>query len=200
MQDPYLHIEEYIAGNLSVEDNNAFEEAMGSDERLRQAVEDFDLVGLIGEALLEEEIAGIVGEEVGIVEEENKKKSTWLWILTFLGTALMAWIFWPKADNEPTLEDRHERLMVQYVYPENRGTRSLSKAVTKLDSAIYLFDLRKFDNSRILFEQVLEKDSLNQDANFYMAHISFLNIDYNEYCEYKEVCGIKIENIKLNCE
>ena len=75
MQDPYLHIEDYVSGNLSSEDKVAFELAMASDEQLRVAVEDFDLVGLIGEALLEEEIAGIVEDEMSRVDKSEAKSN-----------------------------------------------------------------------------------------------------------------------------
>jgi len=77
-------------------------------------------------------------------------------------------------------EGEKEELLASYEYPPNRGTRSLDISTTKLDSAIHYFDLRRMAESEALFLEILKIDSLHQDANRYMGHISFLKGEYDE--------------------
>jgi len=189
MQDPYLHIEEYIAGNLSVEDSVTFESAMASDKRLRQAVEDFNLVGLIGEALLEEEIAGIVGEEMDRNDDGNTindSNHTNFKVLKWLVAAglvlLLGWwgssLFTQKTDAElfaevlvdpAWLDERsdgdnvYRHLTAMHRRGEtSRATDSL-KSIKTSESAYWLSELylreQKFD-STLLY---LQLDLLNDD-------------------------------------
>ena len=209
MQDPYLHIEAYLAGQLSAEEKAAFEAAMVADEKLKQAVEDFDLVSLIGDGLLEEEIASIVESSLSINTTEkandfsDKPKSKVPLIIFIALTALLLLALnrhmFQKTEGEksskPTVQ--HKQLMAELVFPDNRGTRSLSTAGSALDSAIHYFDLRQFDNSEDFFVEILSQDSSNQTAIYYMSYISFVKEDYvscRNYCrlleENAQVCDL----------
>ena len=171
---------QYSTGELSGDALLAFEEQLKHDVVFR---EDFELYKGM-ESFVEErakkgaalEVLRGVGRERGAEEDVGKKNkfgSTKL--LIWLIPLLIIWTLGAWYANSKLQETRkHERMMAEYQYPPNRGTRSLEVASTKLDSAIHYFDLRRMAESEKLFLEILEQDSLHQDANRYMGHISFL--------------------------
>lgn len=180
MKDPYLHIEEYIAGTLSSSDKAAFELAMKSDEQLRAAVEDFDLVHLVGDALLEEEIAKIVSEETTSAAPTDqpsiiKRLQPWL-----AAAAVIVGLFWINntfLNNEDSqaLQQRYIAAFDHYDPPHAtvRGDDSPSK--TTLEKIQQAFDKKQYAEAERLLDNIeISSDGPQIDQiNWYKAHIAY---------------------------
>lgn len=77
-------------------------------------------------------------------------------------------------------ESSHQYAMTNYRFPKAQGTRSIVEAQTKLDSAILLFDLRRMEQSKELFESILKEDSSSEISNRYLSHIYFHERNYTQ--------------------
>ena len=128
-----------------------------------------------------------VGRERKGGEAEQKlnkpQRRNWLWLIVVLSVLALVSFYLIEQNNK---NKKHQELLAEYEFPPNRGTRSLDIATNKLDSAIHYFDLRRMAESEALFLEILEKDSMHQDANRYMGHITFLKGEYDESVGYFE--------------
>lgn len=173
MQDPYEHIEAYLAGALSPEHKAAFEAAMASDDQLKQAVEDFGFMDLIGEALVEQEIRGLVDAEVesGAVEEELplRRIPNRLWpklLLVLIGIAVL-WVINTYVIAKQK-ETKHQPLFAEVINePAWPGSRSDNP--TKIEEFIALYQSG---------QEAIAKDSLkalSTAESYYWVSELYLN-------------------------
>ena len=170
---------QYLNNDLTGDDLSAFENRLATDVEFKR---DFalykEMEGFLdaqtkhGEAL---SVLKDVGAEMGgdKVERGSRKMKWWL-VAAALVIGIGGWYVF----QEYQATKYHENLLAKYIYPPNRGTRSVESASTKIDSAIYYFDLRRMDDSKALFLEIIETDSLNKDANFYLGHIYFHEKNY----------------------
>ncbi len=170
----------YLAGELGGDQLLSFEQRLSEEVDFR---EDFELYKEM-EGFVEERVKKMDALEVlrGVSSEQKSRiknprnnvivsnKLLWFLIIPSLVGMFVAWL----ASSKMQEIKNRELIMAEYKYPPNKGTRSLEVAGTKLDSAIHYFDLRRMAKSEQLFLEILAIDSLHQDANRYMGHISFL--------------------------
>lgn len=64
MKNFYEYIDDYVNDNLNESDRTAFEAQMSNDSGLKQAVDDFDVVEMVLDGLLEDEIRNVVENDV----------------------------------------------------------------------------------------------------------------------------------------
>lgn len=165
----------YLSGSFSSTEKTDFESRLKSDGGLREEFELYQEMNVFLEDKKEKGSALEVLREVGRDDwnkaQRLKKNNLALFVIPFLFVALgIAWFGYNKAQKTK----RHRILLAEYEYPPNKGTRSLEIASTKLDSAIHYFDLRRMEESEKLFLEILAEDSMHQEGNRYMGHISFL--------------------------
>lgn len=188
MQDPYEHIEAYLEGVLSPEDKKAFEGAMLRDDMLRQAVEDYDLVDLIGEALVEQEIRGLVDAEVesGAVEEELPLRRIpnrlWPKLAAAVIVILLLWEFnmymSGKVDDQEV--EKRYAAVIQYYEPPTDTHRGATTVDSDLHTrALRNFELKRFSTAKEQLDSLKTLGILSpEELNFYMAHIAFRERDF----------------------
>ena len=175
--------EKYLQDSLKEEARAAFEKRLAENVDFRREFELYqEMEGFVGERVEKGKALDVlreVGRERKGGEAEQKlnkpQRRNWLWLLVVLGVLALVSFYLIEQYNK---NRKHQELLAGYEFPPNRGTRSLDIATTKLDSAIHYFDLRRMADSEKLFLEILEKDSMHQDANRYMGHISFLRKDY----------------------
>ena len=194
MTDFFEYIDDYKSNLLSAEAKSAFETEMGKNEKLKHAVENFDLIKKISKSLIEDETREKINElknktnysnpsnNSNKEKEESKVGSIkpfkkWLGIAAAFLCIIVS-IFLLKnnlssASNEEILV-LEERPISSGVRGENDGKSTL------LDSGIDSFDLNKFDKAKLIFENDFQSDSLNQIATRYLAHIYFYKNDYSK--------------------
>lgn len=193
MKDFYEHIDDYIKGRLGELDRQAMEDAMEQDPDLKLAIENHDALEIILDANIEdtlrtqlEKAQKNLDDEKPVAKETGHNGINKWWIV--IGILLMASIVYilfqqSKVNNS---ELKYAALYELYEFPENRGTRSGELVSTKLDSAIYYFDLRNFELSEDLIDQVLNESPNNDDAVFYKAHLLFHSRDLDAAEEWTE--------------
>jgi len=180
MNDPYLHIEEYIVGTLSSEKRVAFELAMKSDEQLRAAVDDFDLVHLVGDALLEEEIAKIVSEESDdavVAPQPSLVKRLQPWLAAAAVIVGLFWInhtFLNNEDNQ-ALQQRYVAAFDHYDPPHNTVRGNYSPSNTTLEKIQQAFDKKQYAEAERLLDNIEIGSNGPQidQINWYKAHIAY---------------------------
>lgn len=109
---PEDHIEDYIHGRLSASDATSFEQAMQSDDALRELVENYESLQHLSEGMLEVELFQQVQEVARTRKENNPDYAAGNHILFYLGAAvviaLFSWYFYHNPiettydDKEPT--------------------------------------------------------------------------------------------------
>ncbi len=177
--------EKYLQNRMEGGSREAFEKRLVEDAGFRREFELYqEMEGFVGERVEKGKALDVlrgVGRERkgGEVELKLKKpqRRNWLWMILGLGVLTLVSFYLIEQYNK---DRKHQELLASYEYPPNRGTRSLDIATTKLDSAIHYFDLRRMAESEALFLEILEMDSLHQDANRYMGHIKFLEGEYEK--------------------
>jgi len=177
--------EKYLQDTLKEEARAAFQKKLAEDADFRREFELYqEMEGFVGERVEKGKALDVL-REVGRERKEGEKEQklnkpqrrNWLWLILGLGVLALVSFYLIEQYNK---DRKHQELLASYEYPPNRGTRSLDISTTKLDSAIHYFDLRRMAESEALFLEILKIDSLHQDANRYMGHISFLKGEYDE--------------------
>lgn len=200
MKDFYEHIDVYIKNQLSVEDRKLMEEAMAQDAELKAAVENHDLIEKILDANIEDQLRMQVEtvqssldsagkESKPPVETKPKRNRLWFIILGVI-FAVLALLLYSLYESE-NADVQYATFMETYEFPENRGTRSAELISTKLDSAIYFFDLRRFGDSEKLIDEILISAPDNEDAIFYKAHLLFHRKELDQAKKWIETYGLK---------
>ncbi len=189
--------EKYLQDTLKEEARAAFQKRLAEDADFRREFELYqEMEGFVGERVEKGKALDVL-REVGRERKEGEKEQklnkpqrrNWLWLIAVLSVLALVSFYLIEQNNK---NRKHQELLASYEYPPNRGTRSLDISTTKLDSAIHYFDLRRMAESEVLFLEILKIDSLHQDANRYMGHISFLK---GEYRKSKDLLA-KLRNIK----
>lgn len=180
--------EKYISGRLNEAETTDFEARLNSDPSFKEDYELFQTMDAHSSEKSRNKSALDALNEVHEEETDNLHDNIasavktqkgfnfklYLIILAVLGAiAFFAYKKLMKTSGESVLYA--EIMENHYELPANRGTRSLSPNSTKLDSAVYYFDLRDFDTSQQLFEDL---DATFKERIFYLSHIHFLKQDY----------------------
>ena len=201
MKDFYEHIDAYCNGRLSEEEMKEMDSAMANDNDLRMAVENHDVVEKILDANIEDQLRAQVeavqskldSSEQGddVLVKSKPKRFRLLFIILGLIFAVLAVLLLTLNKSEKVDDVQYATLLDSYEFPENRGTRSAELITTKLDSAIYYFDLRRFEDSEQLMDDILRTSPENRDAIFYKAHLLFHSKDLVKTKQWIEKYGLQ---------
>jgi hypothetical protein len=151
MKNYFEDIDDYLGNQLSEIDKADFEKAMSQDEKLRHAVDNYPLLHQLSASLIEDEVR----EELKKLQLKKLSKET------------------PKIK----IFDFKNLLGVaaSLTFILVSTTRGEEDASSKLDSAIYLFELNRFDEALLLLEAIPTMDSLAKLNEFYKANV-YLNL------------------------
>ena len=94
MKDFFEYIEDYLQGRLSQEDKLSFEKEMAQNNELKLAVENYDIMSMIGDALIEEEIEGHIAKTLD-EEQASSNNGRLKWLLLFVILIAIALIIKP---------------------------------------------------------------------------------------------------------
>ncbi len=195
MTDFFEHIDAYVNGQLNKDDRQNFEEEMARDTDLKKAVDNHSMVSEALELLIEEDIRSIVDQ----VQESQAKviplyKKRWFIFIAATFTILFGAYFGFRAYLESLYG--HDQVYADYYeFPKNPyTTRSVEISSTTFERSMYLFDLRRFEESESLFQEILANNSSNDEkeiAALYLGNIYFLQQKYQQSLEYFEMTNDK---------
>jgi len=157
--------------------------AMSSDPALKQAVEDYPIAKMISESLIEDEVRGVLGENDVVVKSINtarkkdgSKWGPWIIAATFIGAMIVSVYQWNRYSE---IETRWTQFVEnEYTFPKSNIKRSLDiEALQPLDRATYLFELRRFEESKAI---LLSIESQNDTIDWYLANIYFLEKEFHK--------------------
>lgn len=170
--NPYFEwLDAYMDGSLSDEDRLAFEKAMSSDEKLKHAVDNYELLKKISASLIEEETRETLAAFSAELHKPApvKKLNRW-WLVAaavlFVGLASYWLISIANVDTDP------EKIMADlYLKPPIAAHRGENADSSQLAKAIDLFDRNHLEEATPLLQQAPSNDSLQNISNRYLAHI-----------------------------
>ncbi len=184
-EENQIIFERYLNNALTAEEETTFLARLEVDKTFKQDFELYkEMNGFLEEQVRHHDALDVLRdvhkEETSIPELVPKRKTYWVWALIVV--ALLILTFYGYSVIKQT--QRVNKIMAMYEFPPNSGVRSADMAQTKLDSAIWYFDLRDFDKSKKRFLDILEQDSTHQEANRYMGHIMFLEKEFDTSLEF----------------
>lgn len=192
MKDFFEQIEDYLEGRLSEEDKVTFEKEMSQNPQLKQAVNDYDILGMIGDALIEEEVKKSVEQ---VLEEEDRKteyRKYIKWIIAIVALCLIGLI--GKQYLIPPPQPSYADLFIETEWPTPERGNEIDTIVLatdlhlqgKTDSAVYLLNelntLKAFFWITEIYSNPMQADSVLKYApNFvkdkvYRDRVNFLKI------------------------
>ncbi|MBK8109580.1 MAG: hypothetical protein IPK46_04165 [Saprospiraceae bacterium] len=164
-------LDDYMDGSLSQEDRLAFEKAMVSDEKLKHAVDNYNLLKKISASLIEEETR----ENLSAISEEKhkptpvRKLNRW-WLVAAAVIFIGLSIYW--LISLSNLGSDHDKIMADlYLKPPITAHRGASGDSSRLAKAIDLFDRNYLEEATTLLLPTAVNDSLQIISNRYLAHI-----------------------------
>lgn len=162
--------ERYLNSELSETEKQTFEKRLQTDPSFHEEFEMYkEMMNYLDERVKNDKQLQSLNA-VRKAESSHVKSWKWIWIICAL-LVLAFCIFY--GTRQYHQNKKFDRMMAEYVFPPNESVRSVESASSKLDSAIWYFDIRDFEKSERLFLEILQEDSLNQQANRYMGHIMF---------------------------
>ena len=190
MTDFFEHIDDYVAGRLTDKALEAFEAAMYADQDLRAAVENYDVAEEVMGLMIEEDVRGVMaglegGESNQVPEVVTMPKRSGRMMyyaaasLLILFTSYMAMNIFIKG------QFSHQAVLEEYYIPPANPytTRSETFNGPPLEEAMYFFDLRRFDECKTKFEELLTTSEDQEELStihFYLGNIAYIvnDIDY----------------------
>ncbi|MBL0084043.1 MAG: hypothetical protein IPP37_17190 [Saprospiraceae bacterium] len=164
-------LDDYMDGSLSQEDRLAFEKAMVSDEKLKHAVDNYNLLKKISASLIEEETR----ENLRAISEEKhkptpvRKLNRW-WLVAAAAIFIGLSTYW--LISLSNLGSDHDKIMADlYLKPPITAHRGASGDSSRLAKAIDLFDGNYLEEATTLLLPTAVNDSLQIISNRYLAHI-----------------------------
>lgn len=188
MMDPYDHIEEYINGQLSEQDRIVFEELMAKDDALKNAVEHHDVAMNIVSSLIEDEVRGVLSEEGSSSSSSRKtivrkisNSTKWSIAASFIIMMSIGLYFTNKNIESNQFAARYQETKKFLQLPENSTTRGEVSIGNKLEEGVNLFELRQWEESKIVFSSLLGDNQYNNDTiQFYLGHIHYRLQDFDK--------------------
>ena len=179
--NPYFEwLDAYMDGSLSDEDRLVFEKAMSSDEKLKHAVANYELLKKISASLIEEETRETLAAFSAELHKPApvKKLNRW-WMVAaavlFVGLASY-WLI-----SIANMGSDSEKIMADlYLKPTIAAHRGENADSSQLAKAIDLFDRNHLEEAKPLFLQTAANDSLQNISNRYLAHIYLRTIHLQE--------------------
>lgn len=167
--------ERHLKNELSSDEQTSFDRRLKEETSFRSS---FDLFKEMNNYLDDKSNHQTAINTLNEVHQKaTKKNKSFFYLSAFLAAvALIAILYSVKTKKENT---RSSRQLALYEFPDNKGTRSLTPGATTQDSAIYYFDLRKFDLSIPLFKRILNSEPNNEIAHRYLAHNYFNLTNYS---------------------
>ena len=199
--DPYQHIEDYIAGNLSEEKQKQMEDAMLKDDGLRSLVENYYETKEVASDILEDDLSEMVSRvEDNLKTEKSNFSIKWLW-LGILSLFLLCIIYavW----NHGKSDERY--FADNYVRPESKDVvRSGNpEEMDLLAQGKYFFELNEFSKAENVLKSYIEANIASVDsvsiAHYWLGHAlinqykwekakeAFSKADYSEAEKYIEI-------------
>ena len=170
--NPYFEwLDAYMDGSLSDEDRLAFEKAMSSDEKLKHAVDNYELLKKISASLIEEETRETLAAfsaELHKPAPVKKLNRWWMVAAAVLFVGLTSyWLI-----SIANMGSDSEKIMADlYLKPPIAAHRGENADSSRLAKAIDLFDRNYLEEATPLFLQTAANDSLQNISNRYLAHI-----------------------------
>ena len=170
--NPYFEwLDAYMDGSLSDEDRLAFEKAMASDEKLKHAVDNYELLKKISASLIEEETRETLAAfsaELHKPAPVKKLNRWWMVAAAVLFVGLTSyWLI-----SIANMGSDSEKIMADlYLKPPIAAHRGENADSSQLAKAIDLFDRNHLEEATPLFLQTAANDSLQNISNRYLAHI-----------------------------
>lgn len=170
--NPYFEwLDAYMDGSLSEDDRLAFEKAMASDEKLKHAVDNYELLKKISASFIEAETRETLAAFSAELHKPApvKKLNRW-WLVAaavlFIGLAS----YWLIALNNMCTDP--EKIMADlYLKPPIAAHRGENRDSSRLAKAIDLFDRNHLEEATPLLQQTVSNDSLQNISKRYLAHI-----------------------------
>lgn len=183
------HIEDYIHNRLSDKEREVFDNAIQNDAKLQEAVADAKLVALIGEAAFEEEVRGMIEDELQVegegtqaeIKGVKQKSSPFIYIVfSIVILSCLTWGYMIQMKKNE-YKERVQFVMKEYTPPQVVFTRSAEeKTLSNLDKAKELFSKKEYTKAEeILLLLTLEGEELDQ-KNWLLGHIYFVKQDFVE--------------------
>lgn len=149
------------------------ETAMSKDKALKQAIEDYPIAKMISESLIEEEVRGVLGEGSVTKPKEKAqrgKSGPWIIVTILIAALTVSYYQWNRHSKQEII---HNRIMASYTPPPANGTRGVMDIGNKFNtmSGIQAFDLRRFQESKDIFEKISPK---TDTIYYYLAHIAIV--------------------------
>lgn len=194
--DFYEHIEDYINGNLSEDDLAAFKEEMAHNVELQKAVENHGVVEDALALLIEEDVRGVIaginkaqGSKPDKIRALQKQGNSRQPLYVIAASFLVVLASYLTLDTYIKSQYSHQAVLDQYYVPPSNpyATRTVGFEGPPLEEAMFLFDLRRFDESQTIFEKLLLNNSNQKDLSiihFYLGNIAFIKNDIIRAKEY----------------
>ncbi|NOT37545.1 MAG: tetratricopeptide repeat protein [Saprospiraceae bacterium] len=166
MIDFYELIEDYIENKLTSGDKERFENELRSNPKLREAVENYPLAKKISASLIEFETRNQL-------KELQSKKSLGFRIMRIAAILIPIIVasYWIYLENKKQSYDSELIFADLYHKPIAVSSRSEEVSLSTLDTAILLFDNKKYNDAKIYFEKIDSSHEKFARALYYLAHI-----------------------------
>lgn len=167
MKDYFNHIESYLKGQLSPEDQLAFEREMKLDESLSRAVENFPDAHHLAQHFIELETR----KQLKVLKRQAIFRRILLWLVAVGVLVVLAfWILknYPVEENINSTPDQIFASL--YEPPASVFVRNEFELRSPADSAIYFFEQQKFQTSLDILLPLYQKDNSDVLILRYLSH------------------------------
>ncbi len=205
MYDPFLHIEDYIKDELTAADKRKFEAAMSTDKDLAQAVDDFPLLGMIGEALIEQDISNIVNDELYKSQQITTSYSYMRKVIygILLGLLIVVLMVYLTQSNKGHKENNTPKQLYASLYTEPAWPVNRSDTEDNISKAISEYLNGKSSKSKNTLKSMSTEASEYWLSEIYLSEskydstLIYLNTDIGENTEERKQRKLYIQILAL---
>jgi len=175
MMDFFEHIDDYLSGRLSEEDRKLFEEELKSNEALRVALGDQEIVASAIDLLIEEDIRKVIADDdikvIDINPKNDGSRRRWIGIAASLLLILGAYYF-INPFGSPSQDDLYAEYFSDFLPPTTRGDNDVAE-LSICDRAHYLMTEGDLSNPKLILEEHVasEEDDCTDKSQWYLMLI-----------------------------
>ncbi|MEP7196234.1 MAG: hypothetical protein ABI851_06910 [Saprospiraceae bacterium] len=189
-KDYFDWIEDYLEGRLNEEQRSEFETELQHNETLKEAIENFPLAKKLSAALIEDEVR----EKLAALKSSKSRNfysSPWIRIAAILIIGMCGYFLY-KISAPEFNPDHQEMFAYLYIQPAQISVRGNESNLSKLDTAILLFEQEHFKESTSL---LLSQNSETEDSLQIFKYLAHGYLRLSDYANSKKYFQ-KISNSK----